>query len=281
MTCSRSWISCLLIAGSITLGACGKAEGDSDSAGAGGSEEAESSDSAPPDDLPSEGGGECLFEVPNDCMDPELKCMPWGEGMAPPTESRCCDLSPSPVSFGERCQVEERLNSCLDNCPAGSLCIVDDIETLTGYCIAYCDTGDPDSCGADQLCRAAFDNNESFVTVPMCADRCDPLQQDCESKGLPGWVCQASGPTSPSFFCHQPTGSTAKVEYEECKIPSDCSPGLGCLSGDSVLGCEGLSRCCTSFCDTASDTCTDGNVCTGLDSDVPGLESVGLCASPG
>lgn len=274
-----------LLAALLVCTGCGD-KGDVGGEGANGSEDDgeeeqdEDSDTEALTDLPYS-GGECLLEVPNDCDDPLRKCMPWAESMGPPTETRCCPLSDSPVSVGDRCEIQDHIASCLDNCPAGSICIADDVDTLTGYCQDFCDTQNQDSCGANQLCRATFDNNDSFVTVPVCAQRCDPLQQDCAALGWEGWLCQPTGPTSPEFFCHQPTGPTPRVEFEECMIPSDCSPGLSCLTGTNVLGCEDLNRCCTSYCDTtAEDSCNNGNACISLDSEVPGSESVGLCANP-
>lgn len=224
-------------------------------------------------------GGECTLEVADDCMDPALKCMPWGEGMTP-TETRCCPLSDAPVGAGERCTVQDYPTSCVDDCPAGSMCLVDDLDTLSGFCQAFCDASDPGACGESQLCRVAFDRREAAPDVPLCAARCNPLTQDCESAGFPGWVCQPSGPTAPNFFCHHPTGPSPSLELESCATPSDCAAGLTCIGAAQVLGCEGLERCCTSYCEVDTDTCTGGNACSSLESTVPGLEQVGACVDP-
>jgi hypothetical protein len=210
----------------------------------------------PSEDLPSD-GGQCLL-IEDDCMDPSLKCMPWTDTLGPPVETRCCDLAAEPVSFGERCHAQGGVFTCIDDCPAGSMCMVDDVDVLEGHCQRFCE-----------------------VTVPLCLARCDPLQQDCEGKGRPGWACSPTGPQAPSFICLPPTGPTAKLEYESCMVASDCTPGLMCTPAELVLGCEGLSSCCTRYCDTTeADPCTMGNQCVSMGSTVPGLEHVGVCVDP-
>jgi hypothetical protein len=226
-----------------------------------------------------QGGGQCELVV-DDCMDSNLKCMPYSDGPGPADGTSCCPLDPTPVSFGERCHMQEMIGSCLDDCPAQSWCMVDDLDTLEGYCQPFCDIEAADACPVDELCMPLFEN-VGTVTVPMCIARCDPLQQDCESKGRPGWVCIPTGPQAPEFACLPKTGPTAKLEYESCLVASDCTPGLMCSPGALVLGCEDLSSCCTRYCDiNEANPCTMGNECESMNSPVPGLEHIGLCVNP-
>jgi hypothetical protein len=111
--------------------------------------------------------------------------------------------------------------------------------------------------------------------------RCDPLLQDCEVKGRPGWSCLPEGVLSPSFLCMPPI-EAPKAEFASCLLANDCAVGLACVPASEVLGCTGLFNCCTQYCDTSDPmtNCTMGNECISLESDVPGLETVGVCADP-
>ncbi len=222
----------------------------------------------------------CVPELVDDCMDPNLKCMPWAESMGPPTDHQCCPLNPAPVSLGERCEVQDYVHSCIDDCPAGSMCLIDDADTLGGYCHEFCDITEPDACGAEGMCRPLFTNNQE-ATTPLCLLRCDPLLQDCGDRNRASWNCVPTSPVAAEFTCLPPTLPTAKLEFEDCKIPSDCAPGLICVSASEMFGCS-AERCCTPLCDLNQDpsVCTMGNACVSLESDIPGLEAVGVCIDP-
>jgi hypothetical protein len=228
-------------------------------------------------------GGECELWVPNDCADPNLKCMPWSEEPDRiPDSTKCCALSGAPVSLGDRCETLDYDGSCLDNCPAGTMCVIDDIDSLEGYCHVFCEAGDTESCPPEEICKPFFEMIEAAETVPLCMARCDPLLQDCASKDRPGWSCLPEGALSPSFLCMPPAPGGAKLEYESCILQNDCEVGLACVPASEVLGCTGLFNCCTRYCDVTEQpsACAMGNECIDLDSDVPGLENVGVCADP-
>lgn len=226
--------------------------------------------------------GECQFGVENDCISDELKCMPWSEKPDRiPDAAKCCPVDPNPVSLGDRCEVQEYDGSCLDNCPIGSTCVVDDIDNLEGFCQVYCDAGDPEGCAPNEVCKPFFEMIEAAETVPLCMARCDPLAQDCESKGRAGWTCLPEGAFAPEFLCMPPPAGEAKLEYDGCLLQNDCEIGLACVPASEVLGCDSFFNCCTRYCDlNEPDSCTLGNECISLESDVPGLENVGVCADP-
>jgi hypothetical protein len=231
---------------------------------------------------PDPTGGACTLWVEDDCMDPKLKCMPWSEQPDRiPDTTKCCDLDGSPVSLGDRCNTIDYDGSCLDNCPVDTMCVIDQLDALEGYCQTFCSVDDPSSCPPTEVCKPFFELIETAETVPLCMSRCDPLVQDCESKGRPGWSCLPEGALSPSFLCMPPI-EAPKQEYAGCLLANDCEVGLACVPASEVLGCSSLFNCCTQYCDTSDpvNPCTMGNECVNLDSDVPGLENVGVCADP-
>jgi hypothetical protein len=79
-----------------------------------------------------------------------------------------------------------------------------------------------------------------------------------------------------------PPPESPKQEFESCLLANDCAVGLACVPASEVLGCTGLFACCTQYCDVSDPmtNCTMGNECVDLESDVPGLENVGVCADP-
>lgn len=106
---------------------------------------------------------------------------------------------------------------------------------------------------------------------PPSAD-CDPLQQDCPD----GQACVLLDRTLECV-----TVALDGAEGDPCQVPTECGPGLTCVPGVYVPGCEGLS-CCASFCQVSDETpeCPSGATCepalTG--DDVPAaLQDYGVC----
>ncbi len=265
-------------------------DGDSvgDGSSDGSSDTAESTDTSAGTTTTSDSSasGECVFWLEDNCMDPDLKCMPWSEKPDRiPDEARCCELDPNPVSFGDRCTVKDYDGSCLDDCPANALCVIDEFDGLQGYCQAFCEPGNPDACPPNEICKAFFEMIEAVETVPVCMARCDPLLQDCESFGRPGWSCLPEGASSPSFLCMPPVPNP-KFEGEPCLLQNDCAVGLSCVPASAVdqvfySACSSAFFCCTPYCDLSEpNSCAGTNVCVDLESDIPGFENVGVCALP-
>jgi hypothetical protein len=231
----------------------------------------------------TDGGGECLLWEEDDCME-GLKCMPWSS--APdgiPDETRCCDIVDNPVLVGEPCTVMDYNGSCLDDCEGGAMCLVDNDDDLTGICRPFCDITMGDSaCGNNESCKPWFEMIETAQEVPLCMGKCHPLEQNCSDLGYPDWTCLPEDANDPVFVCTPPAQGTPGGEYATCLLANQCQIGLACVPQQTVMGCESaLVGCCTRYCDlTEPDPCTDGNECISVESSEPGLENVGVCASP-
>ena len=216
-------------------------------------------------------------------MNEDLKCMPWSaDPDRIPDELRCCDIVEFPKLLGETCNVLEYDGSCLDDCEAGTMCVIDKLDSLEGYCQSFCDSGNAESCPNTEVCKPFFEMFEDTPTVPLCMSKCHPLEQNCEELGRPGWTCLPEGATAPSFLCMPPTQNLPKQEYETCLLANDCQIGLACVPKSEVVGCDSaLLNCCTRYCDTSEpDPCTGGNECVNMEAEEPGLENVGICVDP-
>lgn len=111
---------------------------------------------------------------------------------------------------------------------------------------------------------------------PPPAANCDPLAQDCPDG-------QACALFSNKFECVTVTVDGA--EGDACVVAAECGPGLACIPGIYVPGCEGAS-CCASFCavSDAGAECPEGAVCSPALSgpDVPpALQDYGVCELEG
>ena len=109
---------------------------------------------------------------------------------------------------------------------------------------------------------------------------CDPLLQDCpgEDACLPAgdaWACllDLSGPD-------------AGTDGDPCEYENACDPGLLCMDGARVPGCQ-TAGCCASFCDLEEpNTCPlkdQGAECVpyyAIGEAPPGKENLGFCGLP-
>jgi len=239
--------------------------------------------SATDDSSDTSPSGECILWEPDDCG-AGRKCMPYSiEDDGIPDEIQCCDAVDNPALDGEPCTAQEYNGSCVDDCAPGSMCVLDDEDSLTGLCRSFCDPSGND-CQPDQTCKAFFELLLGVPNLPTCMDRCDPLSQDCSP---PGWHCIPDTPTESGqsgFVCTPPPPGTPNGMFDPCALANQCEPGLVCVTDDRVPGCT-FASCCTAFCDLGEGDST----CQALHPDMecvdwmspdPMWEDVGACALP-
>jgi hypothetical protein len=152
-------------------------------------------------------------------------------------------------------------------------------DTGDGVCRAFCDINNPNSCDNAGLFDADCIAHNNGI-LPLCEDRCHPLQMDCE--GMLG--CYAIG--DQGFACVLPGYEEGQGnDGDGCYMIQSCKPGLICAAGDGQIGCM-ADACCTPFCDASGD----GSECVAIGEEcVPyyeigmapmGFEDVGICYTP-
>ncbi|MEM6993387.1 MAG: hypothetical protein AAF721_22935 [Myxococcota bacterium] len=232
------------------------------------------------DDGPS--FGNCLVWG-DDCESDTQKCMPWS--LLPdriPDELRCCPIADNPKLENEACTVDEYDGSCRDDCEKGTMCIVDDLDTLSGVCRRFCDPAGSALCDPDDTCKPFFELVEAAPEVPLCMDKCDPLVQDCVQ---PGWLCLPDSPTvagQSGFICTPPGPGTLNGPLTACGLANDCQEGLGCIVADRLPECD-FTTCCSAFCSLSEgdSPCQDIHpelACIDWMSPDPDWLDVGICA---
>lgn len=237
-------------------------------------------------DPPPVPGNDCILED-NDCTEDNEKCMPWSEDADRiPDRARCCPMQDNPDLDGERCTVLEYDGSCLDSCESGTMCLVDNPDSLEGLCRPFCDPGVPECDGGDGTCKSFFELIPDSLTVPLCMDKCDPLLQDCSP---PSWHCIPDIPTpsgQSGFICVPPPPQTPVPALGACGLANDCDQGLVCVPASRVPdGCGVSGQCCTAYC-----SLSEGDApCTAIDPALscvswmapdPTWSDVGVCALP-
>jgi hypothetical protein len=226
--------------------------------------------------------GECtLWE--QDCPDEDTKCAPWS--LAPdgtPDTTKCCPESADPKVPGDSCNVQDYDGSCVDDCERGSICVVDRPDSLEGICTQLCDPDAP-TCEPDEVCKPFFEMLEDAAIVPLCMPECDPLAQDCDVQGRPGWTCLPDTIVDTRFICTPPPPGTPKTFLESCTLANECQPGLFCAPDAILEGCVSSSGfCCTYYCDLNEnpDPCPQPLECTSFESPYPQWQHVGACVVP-
>jgi hypothetical protein len=227
--------------------------------------------------------GECNLWEPDECGEGR-KCMPYSiEDDRIPDVIQCCDAVDDPAVPGDPCESMSYNGSCLDNCSAGSMCVLDDEETLTGYCREFCNPSQS-LCAPDDTCKSFFELLVGVPTVPLCMDKCDPLLQTCTPDA---WHCIPDTPTESGqsgFLCSPPPPTTPKGLFDTCALANDCEKGLVCVTAERVPDC-GFTSCCTAYCSLSEGdaTCTDLHPdlrCVDWMSPDPEWQDVGACAIP-
>lgn len=154
----------------------------------------------------------------------------------------------------------------VDSCVAGTACIPS--STGGGLCMPLCLSSSDCQTG-----RCLPDPEEG---IRYCATECSPFETSCESP----LQCRREGGI---FACKFPREDDDGTAGDPCLVEGDqgCGPGLACIAGSLLLGCESPS-CCTNLCDLdGSASCTAPATCSPLlQSPEPGFESVGACFNP-
>lgn len=203
------------------------------------------------------------------------KCTAWAnDGGNSWNDTMCVPIERDADAVGEPCTVEGSGVTGFDSCELGAMCWNVDPKTLEGVCIAYCggSVAEPTCAGACDTCSIT---SEGVLTI--CLPGCDPLNPDCGE----GEMCVG---VNQGFSC-VPTIEEQAGLGEPCEGINACEPGLACVSGDAVTGCDGLAGCCTAFCDPGDPNSCDaqpGNACLDAGGEVSARcgGDAGLCATP-
>ncbi len=185
----------------------------------------------------------------------------------------CSEVAPDPHKPGEPCKVEDSAVSGIDDCELGAMCWNVDPDTLIGTCVGLCD-------GSPRAPTCAEPNTTCFIagegSLNLCLPSCDPLASDCPE----GQVCVDGN--GGSFNCINGIPGAAGAA---CEFANACDPGLACINGTLVPGCDpAANNCCSPYCSLAAPTCPDLNqTCTPWfepDQAPEGYQDVGVCRLP-
>ena len=222
-------------------------------------------------------GEDCELEM-QDCAE-GLKCMPYStDGSGWWNDTACFPIDPEHVELGEPCQWEGSSWSGHDDCGPAAVCW--DIVEEPGECKGLCQMevpGDWDTLFCEQEGTVPYIGCQDCFCI--CEQPCDPITQGCDEG-------QACFPTGDVFICGA-DASTDEVHGSPCEFINVCGPGLMCMNGDLVPGCEGELGCCSTFCEVDQP-----NTCPGAamgEECVPwyeageapeGYENLGICSLP-
>ena len=132
-------------------------------------------------------------------------------------------------------------------------------------------------------------HDEICDSSPGCEDDCTLTDYPCNPLNQAGCIdaqtCDRSrGATldAQRTACFQ--GGQANLhdacEYNPFDPALQCADGLSCVGSAYVPGCEGLTECCTEFCELGGAPCIDptAQCLTWKEPGMPpGLDEVGLC----
>jgi hypothetical protein len=215
-----------------------------------------------------------------DCP-PEQKCMPYASDGGPGYDAtHCVSVAADPAQLDEPCTMEPPAVGT-DDCDTGLICrhTSDGAGTCTELCTGSSST--PTCADPDQAC--VFTDGSGAIAI--CATTCDPLAQDCPSRGAKcirnflgadaDWVCVPQSGVEPG------AGAACESAY-------GCAAGHVCLGMSAFSECAGAG-CCAPLCD-ALDPASDA-ACAALDpatscepwyrTPPPGQAEVGVCRVPG
>ncbi len=167
-----------------------------------------------------------------------------------------CSIDDGSRELGEVCDPNAGVG---DNCQAGLYC---DTSAEPPLCVEFCQQEPMDTCSEGTACSLGFLVDDSEIR--LCADRCDPIDQDCARDGF-GCYPSRSGPTCAVVGA----GGATVGEGESCSYSNECEPGLGCfrVGADATWSCFSI---CDPFGGGAS--CSAEQLCNQVED-----ESWGLC----
>ncbi len=200
-----------------------------------------------------------------DCPDGE-KCVPYSSTDTEFNSLRCVPVSGDQAA-GEACHYDGPFQAT-DDCDALGYCWY--VEEDSGVCLTLC-LGSPESpeCPPATTCSMG-----AAWVVHLCIPHCDPLAQSCAEGSGCYWH-------ENSFQCV--ARGEDKTVGEDCEFENSCEPGLFCVDGPVVPGCEG-GACCAPYCDLEQgdgpcEGALPGTVCAAFFTEdaPPQWANVGVC----
>ncbi len=201
------------------------------------------------------------------------KCMPYAADNSNTWNALGCFDVMGDATSGEPCTAIDSAVSGHDTCAPGHMCWYVDNETLMGSCVAFCEGSPEDPTCAQPMSECILSGNGPLA---LCLPTCDVLSQDCAD----GLACYPNNDTTVCVPVELPDDQGNAGQ--PCEYINGCQPGLMCLQGQSVPGCESPG-CCAPFCDLSDPMCEPpGTECTGLfEMPDPWEVDYGVCALPG
>jgi hypothetical protein len=219
--------------------------------------------------------GSMCDPMAQDCPEGE-KCVAYStDGDGPPSapwDANKCVEETGDLVAGDPCDIEGGKYTGIDDCVAGTQCLMTDDDGFGGVCVEFCDS----NMACDQ--PTAQCNVVNNGALPLCLDSCDPLVQDCPE----GQGCFNA---ASSFVCfkYSAEGGEGTVGAD-CGFINACLPGNMCLDVAAVQGCEPTNAgCCAPFCAISEGgaTCQSMEECLlVIDPAPPGYGDVGVCSLP-
>jgi hypothetical protein len=234
--------------------------------------------SAPPDDC---GFLDCQTDLPpmgmlcdlwDDTCPKGMKCNPvQSQGSTTWDSHRCVPLAERPDEVGESCTVLGEPGSGIDTCGRGAMCW--NLREGRGRCTPHC-RGSYSAPRCDDRSRACRIDGDGLV--PLCYQRCDPLQPDScdpthERCGYDSYV--------DTFICHHGWGEDSTPPLSSCTYAAECTQGSEC-GQNSGLCDDNATNCCVPLCDQTAPDCPVGASCAPyfVGESVPrGHKNVGFC----
>ena len=206
-----------------------------------------------------------------DCIEGE-KCTPYL--MTPGgccVDALKCVPDTGDKKFGEKCTRTDDN----DDCDVGFFCMTKTSgSTGEGICLQLCDVNNAASCEIG----SCIGFNDGLL--PLCEQTCDPLLQDCIGEDVGCYL--AAG----LFICAQSGYDEGKgSDGDACYTVQSCKPGLICVNGPALEGCNG-ERCCTPVCDLSMggvECSAPTEMCVAVFAEgeaPPQWKDVGLCLIP-